>query len=91
MLEDVNSLLKLSQVHKHKRTVAYLSSYHQTISQLINKEFIESKLVDECIDDPMMKLEGFQASVYFHRIVASFLVGREYVCVCIKSLKLAVC
>ena len=85
LLDDVNNLLKLSQLHKHKRTVAYLASYHQTITQLINKEFIESQLIDESMKDPIMKLEGYQASVYFHRIVASFLVGREYL-ICVLNL-----
>ena len=66
--------LKLGALHNNIRSRAFLSLFQQTISQLINKEAPSDDLVDKYNKDGLLKAEGYQTVVYYHRVIA---VSRE--------------
>ena len=72
--------LKLGALHNNIRSRAFLSLFQQTISQLINKEAPSDDLVDKCNKDDILKAEGYQSIVYYHRVIASFWVGHNVRC-----------
>ena len=66
--------LKLGALHNNIRSRAFLSLFQQTISQLINKEAPSDDLVDKYNKDGLLKAEGYQTVVHYHRVIA---VSRE--------------